>query len=398
MKKQFYLFGLLFFPFFIQAQNVGIGTTTPTEKLEVKNPLRSTLKISSNSTADTTELLLSNKTVNGFGTFYTDFSIKSIKEDGLFFSSRSDLPANNSANSLVIRPQGNVGIGTNLPVYRFQVNENIAANAYMNITNTTTGSSGTDGLLMGLTGNAATLTNLENGSLQLGTNNLTRVMIDATGNVGIGNLFPTFKFDVSGDINTTGLIRLNSSPGGVGQVLTSNGSSADPTWVTPGLTHYVGELFGGGIIVAVWKIAGVEHGLIVSLTDLSLSGIPWSNPSAAGPPYAIDVMDGQTNTNAIIAKAFHTNSAAQLCNDYSSGGFTDWYLPSTWELKQCFNAAFVVNTLVGPANSLHFYQAYWSSTETGYPSYLAAFVEKGYDNTTTDSKDASNAVRAVRKF
>jgi hypothetical protein len=101
----------------------------------------------------------------------------------------------------------------------------------MNITNTTTGSSGTDGLLMGLTGNSATLTNLENGSLQLGTNNLARVMIDASGNVGIGNSFPTFRLDVSGDINTTGLLRLNGATGAAGQVLTSNGAT-DPSWQT----------------------------------------------------------------------------------------------------------------------------------------------------------------------
>ena len=38
-----------------------------------------------------------------------------------------------------------------------------------------------------------------------------------------------------------------------------------------GITHYVGELFGGGIVVAVWKESGVEKGLIASLTDVSAS-------------------------------------------------------------------------------------------------------------------------------
>ncbi|MEI6580474.1 MAG: hypothetical protein WCN92_13560, partial [Eubacteriales bacterium] len=36
-----------------------------------------------------------------------------------------------------------------------------------------------------------------------------------------------------------------------------------------GFTHYIGELYGGGIIVYLWKQAGVEKGLIASLTDLS---------------------------------------------------------------------------------------------------------------------------------
>ncbi len=152
MKKQLYFFVLLTCPLFITAQNVGIGTITPTEKLEIKNPLRSTLKISAGSLADTTQLILSN---SGSPAVYTDFSIKSIREEGLFFSSKSDLPTYNSVNSLVIRPQGNVGIGNSLPA---------------------------------------------------------------------------FKLDVSGDINTTGLIRLNGATGTAGQVLSSNGAS-DPAWV-----------------------------------------------------------------------------------------------------------------------------------------------------------------------
>jgi hypothetical protein len=321
MKKQIYLILLLSMSNFIQAQNVGIGTTTPTEKLEIKNPLRSTLKISSNSTVDTTELLLSNKTVNGFGTFYTDFSIKSVKENGLFFSSQSDISTNNSINSLVIRPGGNVGIG---------------------------------------------------------------------------NASPAYKLDVNGDINTTGLLRLNGSTGATGQVLTSNGTS-DPSWAPAGLTHYVGELFGGGIIVGVWKIGGVEHGLIASLTNLSLA-TPWSN-IGAGATGALNFMDGQANTTAIIAQAGHTNSAAKMCNDYSSAGFTDWYLPAAWELQQCFNAAFVVNTIVGSANSIQFYESYWSSNEENNPpAFFTAYV-KGYSNTNIlVLKSEAHAVRAVRKF
>ncbi|MBK8140498.1 MAG: hypothetical protein IPK57_05490 [Chitinophagaceae bacterium] len=100
------------------AQNVGIGTTAPAEKLEVKNSLRSTLKISSASYVDTSELLLSNRTNGNSG---TDFSIKSIREEGLHFSSLSDLPANTATNSLVIRPGGNVGVGI-VPQFKFHVN------------------------------------------------------------------------------------------------------------------------------------------------------------------------------------------------------------------------------------------------------------------------------------
>ncbi len=203
MKKQLYLFGLLLVPFFIHAQNVGIGTTTPDPCaiLDLKSTTQGLLlpaMSSSNRTAIASP-------ANGLMVY--DFTTKSIWMKGTSGWDQMVTKFNNAwqeSGNDVYHSVGNVGIGTEFPAYRLQVNESTSANSYMNITNTNTGSSGTDGLLMGLTGNAATLTNLENGSLQFGTNNLTRVMIDATGNVGIGLLTPIEKLDVSGNIKLTG--------------------------------------------------------------------------------------------------------------------------------------------------------------------------------------------------
>ena len=148
MKKILLL--LFIIPFLSMAQNVGIGTITPAEKLEVKSALRSTVKISSNNFIDTTELYLSNRNGSNQG---TDFSIKSIREQGLFFSSFSDLPGNVSDNSLVIRPNGNLGVNNPVPNERLDVNGNI------NVTGTIK-ANGTDGaanqvLMKNSTGNLA---------------------------------------------------------------------------------------------------------------------------------------------------------------------------------------------------------------------------------------------------
>jgi hypothetical protein len=110
-----------------------------------------------------------------------------------------------------------------------QLHDPSSSAAYLNISNSSTGVNAARGLLIGLNGNAAILANLENGNLRLGTNNLTRMAIDATGNVGINNLSPAYKLDVNGDVNLTGLLRVNGSAGTTGQVLSSNGGS-DPTW------------------------------------------------------------------------------------------------------------------------------------------------------------------------
>jgi hypothetical protein len=313
MKKQLYLFGLLLFPFFIQAQNVGIGTTTPQARLQINHRSSTTVGL---------------KLLDSFPNYAGSIKFSTINNPvGMNISSFYESSFNNGH--------------------------------YLDISSDTA-------FIATFRGN---------------------------GNVGLGVESPLYRLDVNGDINTNGLLRINGNTGTAGQILTSNGSSADPTWVTPGLTHYVGELFGGGIIVAVWKIAGVEHGLIASLTNLS-TGANWSNVTS--PAVGTNAYDGQANTTAIIAQPGHINSAAKLCNDFSSGGFTDWYLPAAWELFQCFTAAHIVNTVLGPANGFGFTSSsYWSSTED---DQTYAYIRGYYTLAPSSPKGANNDARAVRKF
>lgn len=173
-------------------------------------------------------------------------------------------------------------------------------------------------------------------------------------------------------------------------------SAGSTTGNTGGFTHYVGELFGGGIIVSVWKTAGIEHGLIASLTDLSL-GIQWTTPAFQNTligPTAQSASDGLANTNAIVGQAgAGTTYAAGLCKAYNAGGFTDWYLPAAYELNQCYNSAIITNESLGDTNGFKFPTYYWSSTEdtTGY-AHGQSFGPYGRN------KLSSNAVRAVRRF
>jgi hypothetical protein len=193
---------------------------------------------------------------------------------------------------------------------------------------------------------------------------------------------------------------------------------------TGGFTHYVGELFGGGIVVSVWKTNGVEHGLIASLTNLS-NGIQWTTPpfqlTHLGAAVSQSFKDGFANTNAIVAQAgAGTTYAAGLCKAYNAGGYTDWYLPAIWELKECYDAAKVVNEVLGDSNGFLTYpnnnsqsifnQAdYWSSTEGSiynspdgyYGAYLLNFEDgDSWSNSGSfyGGKTAFLSVRAVRKF
>jgi hypothetical protein len=53
------------------------------------------------------------------------------------------------------------------------------------------------------------------------------------GNVGINNTTPSEKLDVAGNIKFSGVLKPNNLAGSIGQVLTSQGGSSAPTWVTP---------------------------------------------------------------------------------------------------------------------------------------------------------------------
>lgn len=165
-----------------------------------------------------------------------------------------------------------------------------------------------------------------------------------------------------------------------------------------GFTHYVGELYGGGIVVGVWKESGVEHGLIASLKDLSPSA-PWSdvNDAAIGPA-AQSLVNGRANTAAIIAQSANPETAAWLCDSYSYDGYSDWYLPAAWELNMCYEAAFVVNTILGAANGFQF-GVYWSSTEDPYYEGTSGWAKIFYDGKGVGAdKSANTRVRAVRRF
>lgn len=170
--------------------------------------------------------------------------------------------------------------------------------------------------------------------------------------------------------------------------------------------HYIGELYGGGIVVSVWKdTSGAEHGLVASLKDLS-DGMKWSNvDSTLIGSSAQNPLDGQANTNSIISQSGHSTSAALLCDTFTGGGYTDWYLPSLWELFLCRDAALIINNILGNNNGFFKkagYQGYYTSTERDinsvwairFPDGVMAYSLKNWKKATQNYC----SVRAVRKY
>lgn len=133
--------------------------------------------------------------------------------------------------------------------------------------------------------------------------------------------------------------------------------------ITDPLEHYIGELFGGGIVVSVWKEAGVEKLLIASVKDYSESisagspAIPriekstwqWSSANVTG-NYSRSRSFGLANSNANIL--IDPNATAiSKCLNYTNenlnlGVYNDWYLPAPNEVLTMLNSTSILNRVL----------------------------------------------------
>jgi hypothetical protein len=154
-----------------------------------------------------------------------------------------------------------------------------------------------------------------------------------------------------------------------------------------GFTHYLGEVFNGGIIYYLYKGSdGLEHGLIVALTE---STAAWQTRGTL--VNADRTEDGAYNTTLM------TGSPAAT---YIVGLGAGWYLPSIDELGLLYyNRYSAQKGLRTGGNTLLSSTAYyWSSTEfTAFNEYAYYFYFSSgvvYSNFKTNTY----SVRGVRAF
>lgn len=107
---------------------------------------------------------------------------------------------NGATEAMRILNSGNVGIGTTSPQRKLHVHEASSNPVYLQLTNTDTGSTSTDGVQLIISSTGAYLTNRENSPLIFQTNDTDRMRITGTGNVGIGLTGPTNKLGVAGAV------------------------------------------------------------------------------------------------------------------------------------------------------------------------------------------------------
>lgn len=174
------------------AGNVGIGTTTSD---------RARLSLSGTDTGGYVGTIqLNNKNSSGANAFITASDANwTAGSNKLFFGIGGD-PSSTNVKITIDGATSNFGIGTTSPQKRLHINDSTESTIL--ITSNLTGSASTDGFFFGLNTNGldTTLWNFENGYMRFATNNLERMRIDSSGNVGIGTTSPYTKLAVTGEV------------------------------------------------------------------------------------------------------------------------------------------------------------------------------------------------------
>ena len=256
--------------------NVGIGTTSPGELLEVVGNIRANIS-------------------NGGG-----FMLTGASASGLVRAGATGLALRtNTTDRLTVDNSGNVGIGTTSPGYKLEVVGAVSASTYYgdgsNLTGIGSGSvaaAGSDGQLQ-----------YNNSGLFGGTSRL--YYNDSTNRVGIGTSSPGYDLDVSGSARVQDRLRVGPVNSGNGVIhqssdATINASSSTIVWSVPGsagicafIEYYIfnsttGTSQRAGNIVTTWNSAGtpqITHtetttpdigttALVTFTTSITLGGDP----------------------------------------------------------------------------------------------------------------------------
>jgi hypothetical protein len=260
---------------FNDSGNVGIGTASPSSKLEIYSSLVTDayLTQTNGTTAQTLEL----------GNAYSLYTGGS-GSDSAIASNNTLAFATNNSERMRIDSSGNVGIGTSSPTDKLNISSGT------NQIGLDTGNQATYGTLdIGHFTNGAFIgtqagSNAASNILRFGTSGSERVRIDSSGKVGIGTSSPTDKVTVNGAVVATS----------AGSSFSSGASRALLDWNTGASQARVGAINGTGTANSLGFYVGTTEKMRIDSSGNV--GIGTSSPSAN-----LEITQSGNNVGLLVA-------------------------------------------------------------------------------------------------
>jgi hypothetical protein len=159
--------------------------------------------------------------------------------------------------------------------------------------------------------------------------------------------------------------------------------------------YQIGEKAFGGTIIYVSGSVGSQYGLVAADTDIlgGSNGIQWGC-SGTNVTTSAGLNEGRTNMFNILATCGTRPILASEADDFVSGGFLDWWMPSIDELYQVYLAKAFVPNLVENT-----FFRYLSSTQFDSTTVQSMNMVDGiYRLRNKDGVTDPQFVRPVRRF
>jgi hypothetical protein len=187
------------------------------------------------------------------------------------------------------------------------------------------------------------------------------------------------------------------------------------SWQVTGTQKFpavIGEPFGGGFFagyISHTADGNPTHALIVAPRETGATGtgytlttmLQWKTAGTTTTGATSD-FDGAANTAAMVTAGIANHPAAEFCVNLNIGGFTDWYLPSRYELDIAYfnlkpttaanSTAWGINDYSVPKRIVNYTTTYPAQTSlTAFNTSAEGFT--GTDHWTSNDSTAANAWR-----
>lgn len=199
-----------------------------------------------------------------------------------------------------------------------------------------------------------------------------------------GSLSGTFNNTISGLLPGTKYYIRAYATNSVG---TSYGSTLS---FTTAQNYIVGNTGPGGGIIFYDKGDYLDGWRYLEVTNQDLGIYSWGCPTTFVNGLSPALGTGKSNTSKILINCSLSNIAASICENLSQNGYSDWFLPSYYEMDLIYQK--IIKTGLASFSSTN----YWTSTQFSTDSaYTINFSTYKFSQVT---KNTYLKVRAIRSF